>query len=81
MWDVGSSLFSGSSDASKGGFSSAWVDIVGPAGGGENNHLSSLRNGWGGNVGVYSVGYLFHLPIVPQVPLVMATQVKRDYNP
>ena len=29
-------------------FTSDWVGITGITGGGENNHLSSLRNAWGG---------------------------------
>ena len=64
-------------------FTSDWVGITGITGGGENSHLSSLRNTWGGggNVGVSLVGYLIHLPEVPQVCLVKEAQVEKDHSP
>ena len=42
-----------SSGALQGNFTSDWVDIVDTTGGGENSHLSSLRNAWGGMQGCY----------------------------
>ena len=68
------------SGASKGGFTPDWVDNVDTTGGGENSHLSSLRNEWG-NVGVSLVGYLVHLPKVPQIFLVKEAQVEKDHYP
>ena len=35
------------SNRSEDDFTSDWVGITGITGGGENNHLSSLRNAWG----------------------------------
>ena len=67
------------SDASEGGFTSEWVDNVDTAGGGENHHLS-LRNAWG-DVGGLWVGYLVHLPKVPQIFLVKEAQVEKDHYP
>ena len=55
-WVVAFDLILVESSASKGGFTSEWVDNVGTTDGGENSHLSSLRNTWG-NVGVLLVGY------------------------
>ena len=47
--------FSVVSNESEDDFTLDWVGITGISGGGENNHLSSLRNAWG-NVGVSLVG-------------------------
>ena len=47
--------FSVVANKSEDDFTSDWVGITGITGGGENNHLSSLRNAWG-NVGVSLVG-------------------------
>ena len=65
---------------SEGGFTSDWVDIVDTTGGSENSHLSSLRNAWG-IVAVLLVGYLVHLPRVPQVFPVREAQVEKDHYP
>ena len=56
--------------ASEGGFTSEWVDNVDTTGGGENSHLSSLL-----------VGYLVHLPKIPQIFLVKEAQVEKDHYP
>ena len=68
------------SNVSKGGSTSKWVFIVGTTGGGENIHLSSLRNVWG-VVGVLLVGYLVHLPKVPPIFPVKEAQVEKDHYP
>ena len=68
------------SSVSKGGFTSKWVYVVDTTGGGENSHLFSLRNTWG-IVGVLLVGYLVHLPKVPQIFLVKEAQVEKDHYP
>ena len=51
-WGVEFGPISVVSHVSKGGFTSKWVFIVGTTGGGENSHLSSLRNVWRGCEGV-----------------------------
>ena len=43
-WGVGFNPISTASSVSEGGFTSEWVDNVNTTGGGENSHLSSLRN-------------------------------------
>ena len=68
------------SNKSEDDFTLDWVGITGITGGGENNHLSSLRIAWG-NVGVSLVGYLIHLPRVPQVCLVKEAQIEKDHSP
>ena len=68
------------SDVSKGGSTSKWVFIVSTTGGGENNHLCSLRNAWG-VVGVLLAEYSVHLPKVPQIFLVKEAQVEKDHYP
>ena len=72
--------FSAVSNESEDDFTSDWMGITGITGGGENNHLSSLRNAWG-NVRVSLVGQLIHLPRVPQVCLVKEAQVGEDHTP
>ena len=47
---MGGVRFSVVSNKSEDDFTSEWVGITGITGGGENNHLPSLRNAWG-NVG------------------------------
>ena len=56
------------------------MDNVDTTGGSENSHLSSLRNAWG-NVGVLLVGYLVHLPKVPQIFSMKEAQVEKDHCP
>ena len=51
-WVVGFCLLSVLSDALENDVTSGWVDNVGTTDGGENSHLSSLRNAWG-DVGCY----------------------------
>ena len=72
--------FSVVSNESEDDFTSDWVGIMGITGGGENNHLPSLRNAWG-EVGVSLVGCLIHLPGVPQVCPVKEAQVGEDHSP
>ena len=68
------------SSALEGDFTSGWVGITGSIGGSENSHLSSLTKAWGGGfVGVLLVGYLIHLPKVPQVCPAREAQVEKDH--
>ena len=46
-WRVGFCLLLMLSGMSEGGITSEWVDNINTTGGGENSHLSSLRNAWG----------------------------------
>ena len=46
-WGVEFDLLTVSSGALEGNFTSGWVGVADTTGGGENNHLSSLRNEWG----------------------------------
>ena len=71
------SVLSGMSES---GVTSEWVNNVGTTGGGENSHLSSLRDA-GVNVGVLLVGYLVHLPKVLQIFPVKEAQVEKDHYP
>ena len=68
------------SSALEGGFTSEWVDNVDTTGGGENSHLSSLKNAFG-ECRLLLVGYLVHLPKVPQIFLVKEAQVEKDHCP
>ena len=48
-------------------------------GGGENSHLSSLRNAWGECIGV--AGGVLSLPKIPLVSLVMELLAGKDHSP
>ena len=61
-------------------FTSDWVGITGITGGGENNHLPSLKNAWGECRGV--TGEVFSSSAKgPQVCLVKEAQVEKDHSP
>ena len=51
-WGVEFDSISVISSTLEGDFTSEWVSITGSIGGGENSHLSSLRNAWGDCRGV-----------------------------
>ena len=56
------------------------VDADVNTGGGENSHLSSLRNAWG-NVGVLLVVHLILLLKVPLLSLAKGSRVGKDHSP